>query len=362
MRPAFTSTRQAMMFGLLLLLLLLLPVMMCKSWLPPRQEIYSSLPWGVGAFPYLREQIFDEKEDMDLVFMGSSRIWWGIDTPQVQKALSEKLGRKAVVRTLAWDSPGLDPMYFIMRDLLEHRKVRVIVFSDCSMGGGNTAHPRAHAWFRWADNAGDLTGLSSRSKISFYCSTVLGMPRNLLGLLRTNLPPVQSDEISWTGFEHIPNPSFRMGSLALRMRLDKPFTDYTPHTSASPSDVCIYSEATKPEFRFLENAISPMQAVFVSKMGALAREHNVKLVYVHLPESTEMKSTLIQEPAFWPGLVGSNLTMMGIAPAKLFGGLADEDILKLFFNSEHFNQNGQIYFTSVITPRLVQVYEDQTKP
>src|SRR3977135_860041 len=119
MRPAFTSPRQAAMVGVLLLLLLLLPVVMRKSWLPPRQEIYSSLPWSVGAFPYLREQIFDEKEDIDLLFMGSSRIWWGIDTPQVQKALSEKLGRKAVVRTLGWDSPGFDPFYFIMQDLLE---------------------------------------------------------------------------------------------------------------------------------------------------------------------------------------------------------------------------------------------------
>jgi hypothetical protein len=362
MQPAFSSTRQAAMFGLLLLALLFLPVVMRKSLLPPRREIYSSLPWGVGAFPYLGEQIFDEKEDIDIAFMGSSRIWWGIDTPQVQKALSEKLGRKAVVRTLAWDSPGFDPMYFIMKDLLEHRKVRVIVFSDCSMGGGNAAHPRAPAWFRFSENAEDLTGISSRSKLSFYTSAVLGMPRNLLGLLRTNLPPIQSDEISWTGFEHIPNPSLRMGSLALRMRLDKPFTDYTPQTSASPSDVCMYSEATKPEFRFLENAISPMQAAFVSKIGALAREHNVKLVYVHLPESTEMKSPLIQESAFWPGLVGSNLTMMGIAPSKLFNGLADEDVLKLFYNYEHFNQNGQIYFTSVMTPRLVQVYEDQAKP
>jgi hypothetical protein len=362
MRPAFASTRQAAMFGLLLLLLLLLPFVMRKSWLPPRQEIYSSLPWGVGAFPYLREQIFDEKEEIDLLFVGSSRIWWGIDTPQVQKALSEKLGRKAVVRTLGWDSPGFDPMYFIMRDLLECRKVHVIVFSDCSTGAGNTAHLRAPAWFRLADNSGDLAGLAWRSRISFYTSAILGMPRNLLGLLRTNLPALSSDEISWTGFEHVGNPSLRLGSLALRMRVDQPFTDYAPQTSARPSGVRIYSEATKAEFGFRGNSIPAMQAAFVAKIGALARERHVKLVYLHLPESTEMKSQLIEEPVFWPGLVGGDLTMMGIAPAKLFGGLADEDILKLFFNYEHFNQNGQVYFTSMIIPSLVQVYEDQAKP
>jgi hypothetical protein len=51
MSPAFSSTRQAAAFALLLLLLLLLPALAVKSWLPPRDQIYSSLPWGAGAFP-----------------------------------------------------------------------------------------------------------------------------------------------------------------------------------------------------------------------------------------------------------------------------------------------------------------------
>jgi hypothetical protein len=73
MSAAFSSTRQAAAFALLLLLLLLLPALMGKSCLPPREQIYSSLPWGAGAFPYMRDQFFDEKEDIDIAFMGSSR-------------------------------------------------------------------------------------------------------------------------------------------------------------------------------------------------------------------------------------------------------------------------------------------------
>ena len=64
MRPAFSSTRQAGMFALLLLVLLLLPLAMPKSLLPPRREVYSSLPWGYGGYPYISEQIFDEKGDL----------------------------------------------------------------------------------------------------------------------------------------------------------------------------------------------------------------------------------------------------------------------------------------------------------
>src|SRR5580698_8357613 len=114
MSPAFSTTRQATAFGLLLLLLLLLPVLIGKSCLPPREEIYSSLPWGAGAYPYLEDQIFNQKEDIDIAFMGSSRMWWGIDTPQVEAQLSQKLGRKAVVSSLCWNAPGFDPFYFTL--------------------------------------------------------------------------------------------------------------------------------------------------------------------------------------------------------------------------------------------------------
>jgi hypothetical protein len=352
------------MFALLLLLLLVLPLLP-KSFLPPRRESYSSEPWGYGSFPYMREQIFGEKGDIDVLFMGSSRIWWGIDTPQVQNALSEKLGRKAVVRTLGWNNPGFDAMYFILRDVLEHRKVHVLVISDCSSGAGNTAHWAASYWFRVADQWDGLAGLTSREKLTFYTCALLGMPRNLLSLMRPNLPAIPSDEISWGWFKHVGNPSFRLGSLAMRMRMDQmdqPFVDYTPQSNARASDVCIYSEATKPEFNFTGNAISPMQAAFVAKIGALVREHHVKLVYLHMPASREMKSPSINEPVFWPPMLGGDVTMMGIPPTKMYSGLTDEEVLKLFYNFEHFSQNGQTYFTSLITPSLVQIYEDQAKP
>jgi hypothetical protein len=362
MRPAFPSTKSAAAFALLLLVIMLLPVLFGKSCLPPREEIYSSLPWGAGAFPYLHDQIFDETGDIDIAFMGPSIMWWGIDTPQVQEKLSEKLGRKAVVRSLCWNSPGFDALYFLMQDLLQHRKVHVIVFSDLSVGVDNTAHPRAPFWFRLADNAEGITGLPLRSKASFYGSAILGMPRNLLGLLRPNLSAIPSDEISWPGFSHIKNPALKLGSLDMSMRLGQPFSPYTPQTDARPSDVCVYSETTKTNFQFLGDAMWPMQVAFARKITALAREHHVKLVYLHMPMTKEIKSSVIEEPVFWPDFFNGDVTMVGIPGAKLFAGMSEADILKLYWNFEHLDQNGQEYFTSIITPSLAQIYEEQTKP
>jgi hypothetical protein len=75
-----------------------------------------------------------------------------------------------------------------------------------------------------------------------------------------------------------------------------------------------------------------------------------------------MKSSLIEEPVFWPDFFQGEITMAGIPPARLCAGMADEDILKLFWNYEHLNQNGQQYFTSIVAPGLAQIYEDQTRP
>ena len=152
MRPAFSSTQQAAAFALVLLLLLALPLLMGKKLLPPRVEIYTSTPAVLGPYHHLYRQIFEETNDIDIAFMSSSRMLHGVDAPYVQHALSQKLGRPAVVLTLSWDWSGFDANYFITRDLLQHRKVKMIVFCDESRVGDNPHHA-APRWFRFGDDA-----------------------------------------------------------------------------------------------------------------------------------------------------------------------------------------------------------------
>ena len=111
MRPAFSSTKQAAAFALLLLVLLALPVVMGKNLLPPREEIYTFQGNGIGPWPWIRQQIYEETNDIDIAFIGSSRLLHDIDTPYVQAKLSQQLGRQAVVRSICWG--GQDMICFI---------------------------------------------------------------------------------------------------------------------------------------------------------------------------------------------------------------------------------------------------------
>ncbi|HLX71592.1 MAG TPA: hypothetical protein VKV04_18420 [Verrucomicrobiae bacterium] len=359
MAPAFSSTRQAAAFAVMVLAVLLSPMLIGKALIRPRDQIYSSLPWGTGPYPYLHNQIFEEKGDIDVVFMGPSTMWYAIDTPYFQKKLSEKLGRPAAARTLCWDWVGADAFYRIAKDLLEHRNVHMIVFCDPAIAAPDTAHKMAPDLFQWPDHAQDLAGLEFRAKTAFYAAAIIGMPKNLLGRLRPNLPAIDSDEVSWPGFYHMENPFRRLGSLACPLIEGRDFVKFTPASSPDPTNVYVYSEATSAEFQFPQAPMQPMQAAFIRKVADLAREHHVQMVYLYVPRSTEMRAATVNPNAYWPDFFPDGLTMMGIPPAKLFAGLSDDDTLKLYWEYRHLNINGQEYFTPVVTPALVQVYEDK---
>lgn len=364
MRPAFSSTRQAALFTLLLLGLLLSPVIAGKKGLPSREEIYSSIWWESGDFPYLHQQIFNERGDIDILFIGASHIHTAIDTSYVRQKFSEELKRPVVARTLGWGGGGYDELYFVTRDLLEHRKVRMLVFDDV-FTDSDQLHILTPHFFRFGDDADVLTGLPFKVKAAFYFASVMGMPRNLLQLCRSNLGADLVSPIPVFGAQnaYAPNPATRLGAFDVRLGFNygPHFEDYSPLTGVQPSSVHIYSPATTNFFTFSDTAISPVQLYFVRKFAALAQDHGCQLVLLHIPTFEERHSAFISERAFWPRTLNTNVTMIGICPTNLFRGLTDDEIRKLFTNPDHFNENGQKYFTRLLTPTLLQIYDSQAQ-
>ncbi|MCE0484469.1 MAG: divergent polysaccharide deacetylase family protein [Methylacidiphilales bacterium] len=363
MRPAFGSVRQAAAFAFLLLVILLSPVLVGKSLLPSREQIYSSFWWANGAYPYIDEQIYREKGDIDIAFIGASHIWNGIDTPYVQNQLSQRLGRPATVRTFGWGGAGYDTLYLVTQDLLQHRKVHMIVYYDV-YEVWDVPNGQAARLFRFADDAHDLGGLPLLKKIDYYLASILGMPRNLLSMVRSNQPVDFSSRTKslWETLKHADDIVERLGSLRTRngytatpTSSGTSFEEYAPLTTATSSDVRIYSEATKDDFYFT-NDLPSWQLHFARKFADLSRQYGCRIVLLHLPMFAERHDPKIGEKEFWPGAFGLNLDMVGIPSVKLFGNLTDEQIEKLYEDPGHFNENGQKYFTTLVTPALVELY------
>jgi hypothetical protein len=355
--PAFSSPRQAGVFAFLLLLILLLPVLVGKSLLPPRERIYSAAPWSAGAYPYLHEQIFREKGDIDIAFIGASTEYLAIDTPEVQKQLSAKLGRQAVVRSLCWYWAGFDADYFITEDLLRNRKVHMLVVADAPLEDG--PHPEAFRWFRFGDNQPDLTGLPPQTAAAFYAEAVLGLPSTLLALFEPEQPvcPFSYEQLSRHGTLYSDNPARHLGSLAAERGFgDQPFVEFNPASQASPSDVRFYSPATKQNFLSVNLAIPQIQLRFAQKLADLANKNGTKLVFLSLPVLDLARSPLVMVPTLWPELLQRDIAMFGIPELALFRNISDDDVRKLFFDGVHLNKNGQRYFTSIFAPALAEYY------
>jgi hypothetical protein len=313
----------------------------------------------------MHDQIFVEKGDIDIAFMGSSPLYWGIDTPYVQKNMSELSGHPAVVRSLCWHYSGFDALYFIARDLLQHRKVRMIVFCDMLYpDASNGAHRSASKWFLWPEDAPELTGLNMKAKATFYAGAMIGIPRILLDLVRNNLPAIAAEEILVKPeYPKLKSPATRLGSLAVTWSSGHTMNDFTPLGSARPSDACIYGDDTKTNFQFSSRQAPPAQADFCRKMGLLARQNHVKLVYLHITRVFERSCPDIETSAFWPELFAGDVSMVGIPGAKLFAGISEEALTNLLYNDAvHLNRNGQKFFTPLITPALMQIYGNQVHP
>jgi len=357
MAPAFSSSRQALAFAIALSVILLLPALFPKKCLPPRATVYSATPDFYGPFAYHYHQIYEEKSEVDMVFLGSSRMWFGIDTPHVQTEFSNFLGRKSVVFTLSWLWDGQDLTYFLLKDLLEHRKVKVVVVAEES--AHFFPHGGASRWFRVGDNWQDLDGLSVVEKTAYYVEAMRGMSRQLLEYVRPDIPGAErlgTREI----FYHAPSSATRFGSMAARLE-DSGNPDFVEVLPAhAPAPALIYSEETKASFEFSPEPYSREQLYFAKKTADLAAAHGARLVWLHIPTRDEANSPRVMAKADWSKILNAPSTLVGIPGTALFGGLTDDEMLKLYVEKIHLNANGQRYFTESVTPTLLKIYDETT--
>jgi hypothetical protein len=366
MRSAFGSTRSAAAFGLLLLAVLLSPVLAGKNLLPPREQAYASLDWKNGPWPYLRHQIFEETGDIDIAIIGSSRILHCLDARRLQDELARKTGRPAAVRVLGWGGGGFDAVYFIARDLMARRHVRMlVVYGDHNDSNRNKSSP---VWFRFAEDSETLAGLPLRDQAQYYFAALVGLPRNLLCRLRPNLPADLTVRNFWEEHYRSASLAAMLGSTTSELGFANadadpsvPFVPFQPASGATAADTVVYSPATASDFSFSSEPLPAYEIHFTRLLAALAARNDCRLALLHVPALGEARSQRLAEPAFWPDLLGANLVMLGVPPAKMFGGLADGEVRKLYFNPGHFNKNGQAYFTSLVTPALISFYETTGK-
>lgn len=352
-RPAFLHRSSAIWFLLLLVVLLLSPVISNKAGLSNRSAAYRSMPMNLGDYTFIRQQIFEEKEDIDVLFLGASVIWSAIDTPRVQKELSRELGRPANVVTLGFLFNGIDVPYVILKDLLANRKVRTVVFSvprdDWTIG---PSIPGCKLQ-RYPDFPDVVEELPLDSKLSLYACSVLATPHDLLAAIRS--PCEKRSEFK---------DSLGAKKEVLGMDRDpETFVRFRPSPPEFTADSLIYSDKTKENFSFKDQRLPEYQELYLDALVELLKQHDVNLVFLNVPQFFERESEKVIEYQNWQARFGPGVTLIGVPPRKLFAGLDEHSTELLHCDIDHFNGNGNEFFTEAIMPAILEaVRYEKTNP
>lgn len=370
MRPAFSSTKQATAFFLMLLILLAAP-WLASLGVPPQPELTSSNEsYRWERYPWVQDLIYEEKGDIDIAFVGSSHLLYGIDTPFVQNALDEKMGYPTTVRSICWKGSGFDSLFFFTKDLLAHRKVKTLVIYDETAGDARNSFEEVQiytpTWFRYQTHGSLTRSLPIKEQCVYYFASVLGTPRNLLESVIPNLP-VNPDTTPDNFIHWEPYNSENLGCVRQELAFDPKlgprkgsFVSHVPEGEVSPDEAILYGPDTRAEFTFLRSDLPVIQSEFARRFARLANENGCHVVVLNVPMYPDRRSETIVETYNWTDLMGPDLPILGIAPEKVFRGLTDPEVAQLYFDPAHLNQNGQQFFTPLITPALLSLHEKKT--
>jgi hypothetical protein len=348
MQPAIWSNRHAIALISVLAILLASPVIMGILGPPPREMVYSGIRVETGAAPYDDEQVFLEKEPVDILFIGSSLLVRGVDVKYVQSELSKNLGRPATVRFVALKWHGLDMQYMLLHDFLEHRKARMVVMVMPNMAlVGDAPHIQAYRWMRWGDFPRTTVGLPLRSRIAVYGMEVLGVPRQLVNYIRPN--------------RHVENPELveTLGAQYEYGSVGYYGSEFVPEPRTPPqipADEMIANDEANPQFSFNGKPLGPYHQYWAKQIGDLVKQYNVPFAMLHIPEDTEQGMTTVPERMYWPNLMGLAAPVLGIPSKTLFANVP-ADRFDHYYYDQHFNDNGKEMFTQAITPAILELYD-----
>lgn len=346
--PAFGSRSQAMCFLLLVSTLLALPVLIDRSGLVTRERSYEMIAEHEGGYSYMKKEIFENSGDIDVLFLGSSVLWNGLDTRQFQRSLSDSLGREATVMTFGFNFNGLDTSYAILRDLLERRRVHLVVFTVSRIRFHDGPSTLAYRFLRYSDHPEVVADMPLSSKFSLYACNVLRSPHDILLMLRPDRsrPPAFAD-----GF------GSNIESLGMARDPDA-FVPFAPPRPTIAPVAATYSADTQDNFKFTNDYPTPHQDLYLHHLVKLLDEKRTPLAIINIPLYEERSNDKVVERFDWSKRYGGHIKLVGIPPTTLFAGLDEQQLELLFGDPRHFNKNGAEYFTEAMLPTLLMTYKD----
>lgn len=323
----------------------------------PREQVYHSVTNRFGPFHWIHGQIYENEEEIDIAFMGSSLIWGNINTPYVRRELSGLTGTQTEVVTLGWKWAGYDVLLAVASDLLSRRRVKTLVIYDEGIESFAVPHPHSQRIVRWHDDRILFSSLTTRNQTILYAGSLLGLPRQTLTRIRPDL--IDADSVYDDGVGNSMNLSMTSGSWIDDANEIQPGREFGLHP-LFPKERSItpvfYKNESADRFSFLPDVGESYQAAFAKRLFEICKSQGTQLVLIHLPTAAERlaSSIPVRAPENWFSEDGPIL--LGVPPTELFAGLDAASVNGLYKDGRHMTSAFQSAFTRIITPGILEAH------
>ncbi len=308
-------------------------------WQAERTEAYARLGW-------IYERIHYDETPIDIAFVGTSHTMNGIDAAAFEQAVdaacvrSDRDNRRLHAVNLAVPSYGRDLHWIIARELLTHRKVKVLVLEVFE----NETRKASPVFVDVADTA-DFLGAPMLVNIN-YMHNLVRLPYRQLSLWAKSLSPASFglkqhfDPTSYDGSNVDNTRVVNVGGIAL-----SPYRDQAidPDALAAIGKANLAAKNLHMLGRWADPYEYAVPDYYVTSLLDLAEEKGVDVVFLYLPT-------------------------YGMPPRPvddhLYRGRGDwvfaNDLLKrpeYWFDGEHLNARGAAEFTRRVASEFVSRWE-----
>lgn len=341
------KNKRVLSFSLIILFFLILPIVLDVLEIPSNSDRFKSLPSNDLGHPspyiFIANELTTSNEPVDILILGSSFGWTGLDASIIAECLSKEIDRNAKVLNFCSNWRGDDQYFILLRELLKKREVKLVLITQpvWSIQQQYTWHFRTSHYMRFSDNY-LLSGLSTIDKITWYGHLVLGAPRQLLSAIRPNIRP-----------NKIPH-SETFGSMLKKKGFNgEMFENFEPEVNNDIYQTTGSIESVD-EFVDLNHTFPEFQTFWMKKIRDTLNINKVSHAQISIPIWSHRNDKEIKRSASLNDIYQCDL--IGITPYKLFGEMKLQE-QKLFFYNEHMNYNGAKYFTKSVIKKIIEYYK-----
>jgi hypothetical protein len=340
---------------LFLLTLLLLALITSPYWIVQLPGYSHKDKWletmaGAGNYHFFAREIYDRTDDVDILVIGDSIMWCGMDTDLIEKELSRQIGRKAVVLSFAANWRGEDLLYLQTKEILAHRRVKMLMINMPVFSEREVPHAAAAYW--WVMGEHDLSGIDYKSWLSLYAVSVWGMPRHFLSFLRPNEMLQERHQI---------RSNTKTGALkeeiGFKSVFRRPEKSYS--FDISPESV-ILSPVTEKNYHFTNRLPNRFQSFFLNRIFALAERHDVHVVVSSVPRYSQTRNELAEEITDYAKIYPGFIETATVQPIRIFGRMGREEERRYFYD-EHMNISGAEIYTQAMMPTILSLYAKKSE-